>query len=189
VNRLRRLDPAEMSEEQLEIYRRFTGGRRTAPGAAFSLAHGAGGLVGPPNAWLLSPPVGRAMERLGGVIRFELGLSPRAQEIAILQVAAFRASEFELYAHRTAGRAAGLSASDVAALEAGGEPELRTDEERAVFAVTRELLATGTLADHGYTAAVAALGERLLLELVVVVGWYQLLATQLAVFGEHPPVS
>jgi hypothetical protein len=61
TERLARITPDDMTGEQAEIYAKFTGGKRA--GAAFSLVHPEGGLVGPPNAWLLSPPLARVFER------------------------------------------------------------------------------------------------------------------------------
>jgi alkylhydroperoxidase family enzyme len=185
--RIRRLAPAELTAEQREIYDRFTTGRRAAPGTAFSLAHPDGGLTGPANAWLLSPPLGRALERLGGAVRYELELSDRAREIAILTVAYFRDSPFEVYAHVAAGRSAGLTDDELAALAAGKDPELVAADEVAVRATTRALLDRGTLDETEYATARSVLGERGLFELVILVGYYQLLATQLAVFDVRPP--
>ena len=75
--RLDRITPDQMSPEQQEIYAAFTDGRRAAPGAAFSLVHPEGGLIGPPNAWLLSPALARGLESFGGALRFEMELSAR----------------------------------------------------------------------------------------------------------------
>ncbi|GAA4556501.1 carboxymuconolactone decarboxylase family protein [Pseudonocardia xishanensis] len=186
-DRLPRLAPAEMTPPQLEVYAAFTGGVRAAPDAAFSLVHPEGGLIGPPNAWLLSPPLAHALEGFGRVLRFELELSARAREIAILLMAFHRRSPFELYAHRLAGRAAGLSDDDIAGLADRVAPASCSSEERAVHAATLALLDRRTLDDTEFAAAVASLGRRGLLELVVLLGWYDSVATQLAVFGVVPP--
>ena len=63
TTRLARITPDVMTDEQAEIYAKFAGGKRAAPGAAFSLLHPDGGLIGPPNAWLLSPPQKRWRNR------------------------------------------------------------------------------------------------------------------------------
>jgi 4-carboxymuconolactone decarboxylase len=182
-----RITPDAMTAEQTEIYARFTGGRRAAPGSAFSLVHPDGGLIGPPNTWLLSPPLAAVFERIGYAMRYELQLSDRSREIAILLQAFHLASPFELYAHRQAGRAAGLTDAEIEGLATRAEPEFRDDEERAVFTATLAILDRGTLHDAEFTSAVAALGERSLFELVALVGYYAMVATQLAVFGVQPP--
>ena len=179
--------PDEMTEEQLAMYKLFATGRRAQPGNPFSLVDESGRLQGPPAAWVLAPPLGRALEQLGGAVRYELSLSARAGEIAILLVAHHHASPFELYAHTRAGAAAGLSPEDLRALAAGQPPALSTDAERITYAVTRAILATGTLDDEEYAAAVSVLGATGLFELTTLIGWYSMVAVQLAVFGLRPP--
>lgn len=187
TERLRRIMPDEMSAEQLAVYETLTTGRRAAPGNPFTLLVPGGGLTGPSNAWLLSPPLGRALERVGGVVRYELVLSDRAREICILQIAYGRDSAFEQYAHVAAGRAAGLSDVELTALAAGREPDGLAADEHAVHLATAAMMARGTLDDGEYAEVVGVLGERGLFELVILVGWYQMLATQLAVFAVEPP--
>jgi 4-carboxymuconolactone decarboxylase len=181
--------PDEMTEEQLALYKLFATGKRAQPGTPFSLVDETGRLQGPPAAWVLAPPFGRALEQLGGAVRYERTLSARANEIAILLVAHHHRSPFELHAHTLAGTAAGLSAEDLDALAAGRPPALTTDEERTVYAVTRRLLADGTLDDDEYAQAVSVLGTAGLLELTTIIGWYAMLAIQLSVFGLLPPAA
>jgi len=176
-----------MTEEQRALYKLFATGRRAQPGSAFSLVDEDGRLQGPPAAWVLAPPVGRALEQLGGVVRYELSLPARASEIAILLVAHHRRSPFELYAHTRAGAAAGLSPDDLDALAAGQPPVLTTETERAVYAATARILAAGTLDGEQYAQAVSVLGTGGLLELTTLIGWYTMIAVQLGVFGLLPP--
>jgi 4-carboxymuconolactone decarboxylase len=187
TERLPRITPDTMTAEQAEIYAKFTGGKRAAPGSAFSLLHPDGGLIGPPNAWLLSPPLARVFERVGWAMRYELVLSDRSREIAILLQAFHLDSPFELYAHRQAGRAAGLSDAEIEGLATCTAPDFQDDEERAVFATTLAILDRGTLDDTEYKTAVGSLGERTLFELVALLSYYSMVATQLAVFGVTPP--
>jgi alkylhydroperoxidase family enzyme len=179
--------PGEMSEEQLAIHKLFSTGRRAAAGNAFSLVDDSGRLLGPPAVWVLSPPVGRALEQFGGAIRYELTLPARASEIAILLVAHHYQSPFELHAHTRAGAAAGLSPDDLDALATGAPPALTTETEEACYAVARRLLAAGTLDDDEYARAAGVLGTRGLFELSTLVGYYAMLAIQLSVFGLVPP--
>ncbi|GAA4551377.1 carboxymuconolactone decarboxylase family protein [Pseudonocardia xishanensis] len=189
TERLARLTRDTLTPEQVEIYDRFATGKRAAPGAAFSLVHPEGGLMGPPNGWLLSPPLGRVLEKIGYAVRYELELSDRAREIAILLHAFHRESPFEIYAHRQAGRAAGLTDAEIDGLATRTEPDFRSDDERTVFATTLAIIDRKTLDDAEYAAAVAVLGERDLFELVVLLGYYDFVATQLAVFAVTPPVE
>ncbi len=176
-----------MTAEQREFYDRYATGVRAAPGTTFPLVDADGRLIGPPAVWVLSQPLGLALERFGYAIRYELSLSRRAQEIAILMVAQHHQSEFERFAHAQAGLKAGLTEDDLAALAAGKPPDLETEEEQAVFEATRRILDTGSLDDMAYQAAADLLTAPRLFELVTLIGYYRMLATQLSVFDIQPP--
>jgi 4-carboxymuconolactone decarboxylase len=179
--------PDDMSPEQRAVYDLFASGRRTAASSSFSLVDTSGRLQGPPAAWVLHPPLGRALERLGAAIRYELTLPARTREMVILMVGHHHGSPFEVYAHTSAGADAGLSADDLDALAAGRPPDLRTGEERVAHEVTRRILGTGTLDGGTYAEAAAALTVERLFELVTLIGYYTMVAIQLAAFDLLPP--
>ncbi|WP_234543852.1 carboxymuconolactone decarboxylase family protein [Streptomyces shenzhenensis] len=185
--RLTGLLPGELDEEQTKVYRSITGGPRAAGPQAFALSDSEGRLRGPFNAMLLSPPVGHAVQALGAAVRYGSILSDRARELAILAVAAHWNSRFEREAHEAAGRTAGLTEPELAALRAGTAPDLGDPAERAALRVTTALLLHGALSDEEYAETVSWIGERGLFELTTLVGYYATLALQLRVFaGEGP---
>lgn len=181
------VDPATMTDEQKSLYDSYATGPRAAPGNPFLLVAPDGRLQGPPAVWILSPTFGHALQTIGGAVRFGSRLPLRAREIAILLVGHHHKSPFELYAHERAGAAAGLTADDLAALADGKEPAGLSVVEECCFRATRQILAHGTLDDVGYASAVATIGEAGLLELVTIVGYYTMVAWQLAVFDVRPP--
>ena len=187
--RVPEVELADMTAQQREFYDKYATGVRAGPGSTFPLVDAAGHLMGPPAVWVLSQPLGLALERFGYAIRYELSLSRRAQEIAILMVAQHRRCEFERFAHARAGLAAGLTEDDLAALAAGNQPGLNTEEERAVYETTRRILDAGVLDDRAYLAAEEVLTAPRLFELVTLVGYYLMLATQLSVFDIQPPTA
>jgi 4-carboxymuconolactone decarboxylase len=185
--RVPRVELTDMTAQQREFYDKYATGVRAAPGSTFPLVDTDGHLMGPPAVWVLSQPLGLALERFGYAIRYELSLSRRAQEMAILMVAQHRQSEFERFAHAQGGLRAGLTEDDVAALAAGNPPQLKTEEERSVYVATRRILDTGSLDDESYQAAACVLTAQRLFELVTLIGYYLMLATQLSVFDIQPP--
>lgn len=185
--RIADVDPADMTPEQRALYDLYTTGRRVAPESPFRLAGADGLLQGPPAIWIINPTFGTALQGLGSAVRWDSSLPARAREIAILLVGHHHKSAFELYAHRLAGAAAGLTADDLAALAEGKEPSGSTDVESCVFRTVGAVLARGTLDDDEYRDATALLGAPGLLELVTIVGYYNLVALQLAVFDVRPP--
>jgi 4-carboxymuconolactone decarboxylase len=187
--RVPRLDVANMTAQQREFYDKYATGVRASAGTSFALVDADGQLLGPPAVWVLSQPLGLALERFGYAIRYELGLARRAQEIAILMVAQHRSSEFERFAHEQAGRLAGLSEEDLAAIAAGDAPTLHTPEEQAVYEVTRRVLTGHSLTAREYEQFASTLSVPRLFELVTLIGYYLMLATQLAVFDIRPPAA
>ncbi|GGA71607.1 hypothetical protein GCM10011490_22900 [Pseudoclavibacter endophyticus] len=180
--RFARILPEQMTPQQEEVYATFRGG------PALAVPHPTeGGLSGPPGLWLLNPRLAQIFRSFSGALRSELGLSSRSKEIAVLLHAHHRASSFEVFAHRRAGMTAGLSEEEVEGLATRVPPAFATDEERSVFETTISLLDRQALDDAEYAAAVDVLGERRLFELVSLVGFYDMIATQLAVFGVKAP--
>ncbi len=189
MSRIDPILPADLDARQWGIYDALVNGRRATQAIPFPLVDEAGALTGPCNAWLLNPAIGSAFEQLGAAVRFDVSLTARSREIIILTVAQHRDSPYELYAHRLAGPAAGLSEQEVEALCAGEDPGLTDEREQVVHQTARTLLRTGGLDDDGYERAVTALGADGLFEVTVIVGWYSHIATQLAVFDVRPPVQ
>jgi alkylhydroperoxidase family enzyme len=184
--RVEDVDPADMTDDQRSLYEWYTTGRRAAPDEPFSLATPDGRLQGPPAVWILSPKFGHALQQIGGAVRYDSQLPARAREIAILLVGHHHRSAFELYAHTRAGRAAGLTGDDLEALASTKEPDRLSDVEQQTFRITRAVLDRGTLDETEFRDAAAVLGEAGLLELVTIVGYYNLVAWQLAVFDVRP---
>lgn len=187
TDRVPPLAAADMTAEQREFYDRYATGRRVGAGAAFPLVDADGHLMGPPAVWVHSQPLGLALEQFGYAIRYQLHLPRRAQEMAILMVAQHHRSDFERFAHARAGAKAGLTDADLAALDEGAAPALHTEQERAVYEATRRILDTGSLEADEYRRLADALTVAGLFELVTLIGYYAMLATQLSVFDIQPP--
>lgn len=98
-------------------------------------------------------------------------------------VAAHRHSRFEQHSHERVGRQVGLTDIDIAALRQTTPPDLTDAEETAVATATRRILDHRTLTDTQYAEAAAVLGPAGLFELTVLIGYYELLALQMHVFG------
>lgn len=184
MSRLNRILPEDMTPEQLEIYEKFNSGERAK--SAFSLVHPEGGLIGPPAAWLLSPPLAEMFEHAGGTMRFRLSLTPRCIEIALLLHGYHRDCAFEIDAHRRAGAAAGLTEDDMDGLAMRKPPVFESEEERVVFQTTISLLDHRDLDDDQFAEAESVLGLRKLFELISLVGYYDLIAMQLEIFRIRP---
>ena len=185
--RLAALSSEEMTPEQVDLYRKILSGPRGQGPRTVLLATGAGALSGPFNAMLYAPEVGRALQELGAAIRFRAQLTPRVREMAILVVAQVWNSDYERSSHEPIGRDAGLTDPEIEALRAGADPGFTDDQEQVAYQVVRSLTGPADLDDQQYDRAVATLGERSLVELSTLVGYYATLALQLRVFRVPAP--
>jgi 4-carboxymuconolactone decarboxylase len=179
--RLAKLSPASLDPAQRAVYDAVAGGRRARGRQAFRLVDDEGGLEGPFNAFLLQPRLGDALQAVGERVRYETSLPDRARELAILVVAVHWQSAFEWHAHAAVARSLGLDDEQLRALQAQDFSVLEGDE-RLVATTAHALAAVGDLDDDAYAAAVDALGEPALFELLTLVGYYATLALQLRVF-------
>lgn len=179
--------PGAFSGEQRRLYERITGGPRGRGPRPFPLTDEEGRLHGPFNALLASPEVGSAVQELGAAIRYRSSLPDRAREIAILELAVRRRCAFEWYAHERVGRAAGLDDDEIRALLSGADCGSFDPAEALVRRLVGTLLAERDLNDELFAQAQSVLGTTMLMELIALVGYYDLLALSLQVWRTPLP--
>ncbi len=175
------------TERQREFHERFTTGPRADPAAPFRLFDGDGRLIGPPSVWIVSPEIGFALAGIGYQMRWGIDFSEQAREAVIVAVGYSLDSPFELYAHERAARAVGLTDPDLAAIEQRRVPDGADEEVRTALETTWQVLDSGTLDDASYARALAVFGTEQLFQLIALISYYRMVATQLAVFGITPP--
>jgi 4-carboxymuconolactone decarboxylase len=175
------LGPDDLGTARRALYDAITGGPRGTGPRPFPLTDDEGVLRGPFDAFLLSPELGDALQRLGATVRYRTALDDRVREIAILMVAARRDSAFERAAHEPIGRAAGVTEDEIREIREHGAPRLDDPREAACVTVTRALL-DGDVDDETWAACVPPLDRSTVFELSTLVGYYSTLALQLRVF-------
>ena len=115
-------------------------------------------------------------QKLGAQLRFHSALPNRLNEFAILMTARFWNSQFEWYAHHKYALDAGLSPAVIDAVAAGKRPTSMQPDEEVVYNLCNELLSTRQVSDATFRAAVNGLGERGVVDLVGVMGYYHLVS-------------
>jgi AhpD family alkylhydroperoxidase len=175
-------EPESLDEAQRQLYEEIIGGPRARDARTSALVDERGRLHGPFNALLIDPEFGEAVQRLGMTVRYRSKLSPRAREIATLAVARASQSNFEWHAHSRLGRAAGLTEEEIQAIADDHEAATLDDDERLILRVTRALIEQRDLDDQQFAEGHSRLGDVVLMELVVLVGLYELLARSLRVW-------
>lgn len=172
--RVRDLRPEEMTEVQRSVADEAVAGQRQR-------------LPAPLRAWLHSPELGSRAQRLGEFVRYDTVLGPIVSELAILVTARFWTSHYEWFAHKRIALESGLDPAVVDAIAERRRPVLADPKLRAVYDYAVVLHETHLVPEPIHAAALAALGEQGLVELVGVLGYYTLVAMTLNAFQIGPP--
>ena len=182
--RLAPRSPNRLDEPARAVYDRIIASRSHGRASPFPLVDIDGALVGPFNAMVAAPHVGGPLAELGAALRYRGHLTDRARELSILTVAARRDSDFEWQSHYGIAANLGITDDVLAAIHDRAYPLILTDPiERAVVAGATRVLEGSALDDAEYAELVELIGEDGLIELVVLVGYYELLARLLRVLN------
>ena len=131
-----------------------------------------GGMNGPFNVTLRSPEMGDLAQKLGAQLRFHSSLPNRLNEMAILMTARFWNAQYEWSAHKKNALTAGLSPAIADAIATGKRPASMQPDEEAVYNFGDELLRTREVSDRVFKAAADKFGERGVVDLTGVMGYY-----------------
>jgi alkylhydroperoxidase family enzyme len=146
----------------------------------------------PPAIFLV---LGRHRRLFRGWLHFAGKLMPggrlprRETELVILRVAHLAGSAYEWTHHARLGRRAGIGDEEVARVAEGPTAPGWTDREQLLLEVTDELHATRDLSDDTWARLRGELDEATCIELLMLVGHYQMLATTLCVLRVSPDRS
>jgi 4-carboxymuconolactone decarboxylase len=141
-----------------------------------------GSLAGPFAAWLHSPELAERAQRLGEAVRYHTSLPPRLSEFAILITAHHLDCQLEWTIHEPIARQAGVPHDVVEALQKGERPSFATEEEAALYDYCCELLETKFVSDATYERAIQLFGQKTVVELTILQGYYTLVAYTLNAF-------
>jgi 4-carboxymuconolactone decarboxylase len=167
-DRFRPLTYAEMTPEQRTLVDHILSGPR-------------GSLGGPFNVMLRSPEMGDLAQGLGAYVRFKSSIPRKLNELAILMTGRYWNAQYEWYAHHKLALEAGLPEAIIAAVAAGGRPAGLDADETIVYDFVHELLYTKQVGDPAFKAAVDRFGERGVVDLIAVTGYYHLVSMLLNV--------
>lgn len=143
-------------------------------------------MHGPFFIWLHCPELLSRGEKLGLYSRFQSSLPPRLSELCILIMAAHWRCAGEWIDHAPIAAAHGVDAAALDALRMGRAAQFLEDDEIAVYELAQELLRTREVSDATYARARTALGERGILDVVAVLGYYSLIAMSMKTFAQIP---
>ncbi|GAA3827915.1 carboxymuconolactone decarboxylase family protein [Streptomyces coacervatus] len=128
-----------------------------------------------------SPALAPAFLQMADAI-FQGALPHPLRELAILRVGHVYKAPYEIHHHENIGRLLGLDEAGIAAAGACSAEGL-TEEQTAILSLTDRLLVQHTLTESDRAEALAFLTAGQLSDLVLTVGFYQLVCNFLNTFG------
>ena len=167
-NRFKPLTYDEMTPAQKKMVEHLIAGPR-------------GGVNGPFNVLLRSPEIGDLGQEFGGAARFKSSLPQRLYERAILVTARHWTAQYEWQAHHRSALQAGLSPAICDAIAQGRRPASMQKDEQALYDFVSELLNTKQVSDATFAAAKNVFGERGIVDIIAVTGWYNIVSMMLNV--------
>lgn len=161
-------DPENLSAEQQAIADEIASGPR-------------GQIRGPMLLWLHSPELAARGQRVGEFLRWGTVFDGRLSELAILLTARHCNCHYVWRNHFELAIKNGLDERVVEAIKHRQPPPLDLEDERIVFEFTSQLLSKHNVSDDTVSQARTAFGERGVIELTALIGYYQMGAYTLAV--------
>jgi nitroreductase/alkylhydroperoxidase family enzyme len=183
--RLTPLRPEQLDAAQRRLYDAVLASPRGQGGARRLIQREDGTLTGPFDAWLRSPVLGEQLERVGMALRTDTVLPGAARETAVLVVARAWSADFEWWVHGLVARREGVPEAAIEAIGQGRRASFQDPACQAAHDVAHELVARRRLDAATLERARSVLGERALVEVVTLVGFYQLVSGILESF--QPP--
>jgi 4-carboxymuconolactone decarboxylase len=176
MSRYRDIAIDAMTPAQKEVHDEIVAGRRGRFGGPFEL------LIRAPEAC-------RHLSRLGEYLRWGSSLSPALSELAICLTARHLRTELEWHAHAPLAIAAGVPAAAIEAIRAGAVPQFATTDQALVHRLVTELIDTKRLGAASFAEAIANFGERGVIELGTMIGYYTAIGNALNVFEVALPAG
>jgi 4-carboxymuconolactone decarboxylase len=167
-DRFKPLKYDEMSPEQKTMIDHLLAGER-------------GGVRGPFNVLLRSPEVGDLGAEFGGAMRFRTPLPATVREVIIIMTGRYWMAQYEWNSHKAAALQNGVSPAIVDAIATGKRPAGMPPEMELAYNLIDELLTTHQVTDATFKAAKDKYGERGVVDIIGLSGWYGLVSMLLNV--------
>jgi 4-carboxymuconolactone decarboxylase len=172
--RLKLLSPGEMSADQKQTYDESIASKRGRPPP-------------PMMAWLNSPEMARHATRLGAVLRFDTQFSAKLSEIAILVTARHWTSHYEWYAHKRLALNAGMDPRIIEDIRDRRTPHFDDPKGQMIYDLARSLHEGHGVSKSLYDEAVKVIGERGIVEIIGLCGYYTMVSMTLNTFEFELP--
>jgi 4-carboxymuconolactone decarboxylase len=172
--RYEQLDESQLDYAQRRIFNECKAGPR--------------GSVPPPvHVWLKSPGLADHAHQLGAHVRFGTPFTPKQTEIAILMTARYWTAQFEWAAHVRLGLQAGLSQQQIDAIASRRAPSFDDPDDQLIYDFCRDYYDDHRVDDATYERVVARWGDKGIVDLAGLIGYYSFVSVTLNVFEVPTP--
>lgn len=172
--RYKELQQSELNEAQRRVWNDIVAGPR-------------GSVPPPAHVWLRSPGLAEHAQRLGAHVRFGTDLSPRLTEIVILVTARYWTAQFEWHAHARLARQAGVTQEVIDAIAERRSPAFFDPDEQLVYDFCTTFYRDHAVNDALFDKVKERFGERGLVDLIGLIGYYAFASVTLNVFEVPVP--
>jgi 4-carboxymuconolactone decarboxylase len=131
-----------------------------------------GAVKGPFIPMLRSPELMNRLQKVGEYLRFQSSLDTRLNEFVMLITARHLTNQFEWRVHYPLALKAGVKAEVLDALAEGRRPSGMAADEEIAYDVCDELFRTHGVCDTTYRRAMESFGERGVIDMVGLVGYF-----------------
>ncbi len=147
------------------------------------------GFRGPYGVLIHVPRLAERVAALEDYFRFEAALPAADRELVVLAAVREAGARYAWVRHEAAGRQAGVRPEAIEILRAHGATDGLTPRESLLVEIAHALLRTRTLSDELFGRGLAELGERQLVEVVTLVGHYNMIGFIANGFDVQPPAD
>jgi 4-carboxymuconolactone decarboxylase len=141
----------------------------------------------PYRAYIRNPELAPRLSALSDYLRWNTSLPPRLSEFAILLTARQWTAQYEWFAHYPLALKAGLDPKILADVAAGRHPENMREDEAALYDLATALYRDKNVSDPIYKAAVDRFGERGVMDIIGIIGYYDLVSMTLITMRAGAP--
>jgi 4-carboxymuconolactone decarboxylase len=141
----------------------------------------------PYRAYIRNPDLAPRLTAMTDYLRWHTSLPPRLSELAILITARQWTAQYEWFAHYPLAMKAGLDPKVADDIAHGARPAAMKDDETALYDLAMALYRDKKVSDAVYKAALDKFGERGIMDIIGIMGYYDITSMTLITMQAGAP--
>ena len=141
----------------------------------------------PYRAYIRNPELAPKLSAMSDYLRWKSSLPARLSEFAILITARQWTAQYEWFAHYPLAMKAGLDPQVAKDVANGVRPQAMKDDEAALYDLAMALYRDKKVSDDIYRAAQQKFGERGIMDIIGLIGYYDLVSMTLITMQAEAP--